>query len=473
MTGAPDSPDRMPCPHGARSDRQARFGSHLLPARIRAVGLLLGIFALLAPLHASALDTREFTLDNGLKGIVVRETKAPVVIVQVWYRVGSADEKPGKTGLSHMLEHMMFQGTESVPPEQFSRIIAREGGEDNASTTTDYTMYYVKLASDRLELALKLEADRMRGLKLSEEEFKSENLVVREERRMRTDADPNQRMLERYRALVFGDHPYGRPVIGAMQEIEGLTLADLSAWYQTYYAPNNATLVVVGDVDPEATENLVRKHFTPLPAQPEIPKPHLPDPPRRETPARLEVIDKAARLPVWMAAYTVPSLAMTRDSNDAMALDILAAVLGGGGTSRLHNRLIREEALAVSVSSSYSGHAMSWEQFSLSAMPKAGADLQEIEKAMFAEVERLQKEPVPVRELEKAQNGLIAERVFTMDSIDHIAWVIGRMSLNGLDWRTMFDDYPARVRAVTSADLQRVATRHLQPERLTVGILKP
>ncbi|MBF0262537.1 MAG: insulinase family protein [Magnetococcales bacterium] len=450
-----------------------RFGSYPPPARIRGVGFVVAMLAWLAPAAASALDTREFTLDNGLKGIVARESKAPVVIVQVWYRVGSADEKPGKTGLSHMLEHMMFQGTETVPPEQFSRIIAREGGEDNASTTTDYTMYYVKLASDRLELALRLEADRMRGLKLAEEEFKSENLVVREERRMRTDADPNQRMLERYRALVFGDHPYGRPVIGAMNEIEALTLTDLASWYQTYYAPNNATLVVVGDVDLEATEKLVRNYFSPLPAQPEIPRPRLPDPPRRETPARLEVIDKAAKLPIWMAGYTVPSLAMTPDSNDAMALDILAAVLGGGNTSRLHNRLIREQALAVSASCSYSGHALSWEQFSLSAMPKAGTDLKAIEAAMFTEVERLQKEPVPARELEKAQNGLIAERVYTMDSIDHIAWVIGRMSLNGVNWRVMFDDYPARVRAVTSADLQRVATRYLQPERLTVGILKP
>ncbi|MBF0417052.1 MAG: insulinase family protein [Magnetococcales bacterium] len=448
-------------------------GSHALTSRIHRFGVALALCAFCIPSSASALEARTFTLENGLKGIVARESKAPVVIAQMWYRVGSVDEKPGKAGLSHMLEHMMFQGTESVPPEAFSKIIAREGGEDNASTTTDYTMYYVKLASDRLELALRLEADRMRGLKLSEEEFTSENLVVREERRMRTDADPNQRMLERYRALLFGDHPYGRPVIGSMKEIEGLTLADLTAWYQTYYAPNNATLVVVGDVDPEETEQLVKKHFAHLASQPQIPKPQLPDPPSRQEPARLEVTDKGAKLPIWMAGYTVPSWAMTPDTNDAMALDILATVLGGGGSSRLHTRLIRELALAVSASASYSGHAMSWEPFSLSAMPKAGADLKELEKAMFEEVERLQQEPVPARELEKAQNGLIAERVYAMDAIDHIAWIIGRMSLNGQDWRMMFDDYPARVRAVTSADLQRVARKYLQPARLTVGILKP
>ncbi|MEO5345249.1 MAG: insulinase family protein [Magnetococcus sp. YQC-9] len=439
--------------------------------RLLRAGLLvaIGLFAA----QAQAIETREFTLENGLKGIVARESKAPVVILQVWYRVGSADEKPGKTGLSHMLEHMMFQGTETVPPEQFSKIIAREGGEDNASTTTDYTMYYIKLASDRLELALQLEADRMRGLKLTEEEFKSENLVVREERRMRTDADPNQRMLERYRALVFGEHPYGRPVIGAMQEIEGLTLEDLSAWYKTYYAPNNATLVVVGDVDPGQVEGLVKRYFAPLPAQAAIPRPQFPDPPRRTEPARLEVNDKAAKLPIWMAGYTVPSFAMSKESNDALALDILSVVLGNGSTSRLHHRLIRDQALAVSVSASYSGYASSWEQFSFSAMPKAGADLKEIEKTIFAEIERVQKEPIPARELEKAQNGLIAERVFTMDSIDHIAWVLGRMSLNGLDWRMPFTDYPARVRAITSADLQRVAVKYLQPDHLTVGILRP
>ncbi|MBF0272451.1 MAG: insulinase family protein [Magnetococcales bacterium] len=422
---------------------------------------------------ALALDAREFKLDNGLKVVVARESKAPVVITQMWYRVGSANEIPGKTGLSHMLEHMMFQGTETLSPEAFSKLVAQEGGEDNASTTTDYTMYYIKLASDRVELALKLEADRMRGLKLQEGEFKSENLVVREERRMRTDSDPNQRMLERYRALAYGDHPYGRPVIGAMNEIAELKLEDLKGWYQTFYAPNNAILVVVGDVDPEKVEGLVRKYFSPLTAQPTAPPLPFPEPPRREKPDRLEVRDSAAKLPIWMAGYAVPSLAMPDGPEDALALDVLAVVLGSGSTSRLNQRLIRDMGLAVSASAAYSGFSASWELFSLSAMPKPGADLQEMEKAIFAEVDRLVREPVPVRELEKARNGLIAEHVYAQDSIDRIAWIIGRMEVNDLDWHGMVDDYPKRVRAVTSEALQRVAAKYLRPERLTVGILKP
>ncbi|MBF0627136.1 MAG: insulinase family protein [Magnetococcales bacterium] len=441
------------------------------PPRISGWVVLALLLAGMNP--AWALENREFRLDNGLKVILAREAKAPVVITQVWYRVGSADEQPGKGGLAHMLEHMMFQGTESVPPEEFSKRIAREGGEDNASTTSDYTMYYIKLSSDRIELALSLEADRMRGLKLAEEEFTSENLVVREERRVRTDGDPNQRMLERYRTLAYGDHPYGRPVIGSMDEIAGLTLADLKKWYQTYYAPNNATLVVVGDVDLEAVEGLVRKYFAGLASQPALSRPRFPALPERKKPERLEMSDKSAKLPIWMAGYAVPSMAMPDAEEDALALDVLAVVLGSGGTSRLQQRLVREMGVAVSASASYSGFSLSWELFSLSAMPKLGADLQELEKAMLGEVERLIKEPVGERELEKARNGLIAEQVYALDSIDRIAWIIGRMSLNDLNWRMLLDDYPERVRRVTPERLQQVAAKYLRPERLTVGILKP
>ncbi|MBF0214637.1 MAG: insulinase family protein, partial [Magnetococcales bacterium] len=290
---------------------------------------------------------------------------------------------------------------------------------------------------------------------------------------VRTDADPNQRMLERYRAVAYGDHPYGRPVIGSMEEIKGLKLEDLKGWYRTYYAPNNATLVVVGDVELERVEGLVRKYFTSLTPQPKVPRPDLPAMPKREKAERLEVRDPATRLPFWIAGYAVPSLAMPKAEEDALALDVLAAVLGGGSTSRLNQRLVRDLGVAVSVSASYNGFSTSWEQFSLSAMPKPGADLQELEKVMFEEVARLIKEPVAERELEKARNGLIAEQVYSQDSIDRIAWIIGRMSINDLDWNMMLDDYPKRVRAVTAAALQSVAARYLRPERLTVGILKP
>ncbi|MEO5331686.1 MAG: insulinase family protein [Magnetococcus sp. YQC-5] len=425
------------------------------------------------PNQALALEFRAFCLENGMKVVLAMENKAPVIISQVWYRVGSADEIPGKTGLAHMLEHMMFQGTQKVAPEEFSKIIAREGGQDNASTTADYTMYYIKLAADRIDLALQLEADRMQGLKLSEEKFKSENQVVREERRMRTDSDPNQRMMEQFRALAYGKHPYSHPVIGSMQEIAGLTLEDLKDWYRDYYAPNNVTLVVVGAMNLDQVEKSIRDHFSQLEANPEIKHARLPDLPVQEAPRRLEVSDKTVKLPVWVAGYAVPTLGMPELAQDAIPLDVLAVVLGNGSTSRLHNRIIREQGLAVSASAGYSGFARSWELFSISSMPKPGVDLKALEKAIFQEVALLTREPVPERELEKARNGLIAEHVYSQDSIDRIAWLIGRMSVNNLDWRILLDDYPRRVRAVTSEDLLRVAAKYLRPERVTVGVLQP
>ncbi|MBF0439239.1 MAG: insulinase family protein [Magnetococcales bacterium] len=420
-----------------------------------------------------AMESRELRLDNGMSVVLVRENKAPVVVTQMWYKVGSMDETLGKSGLSHMLEHMMFQGTKTVPPEEFSKLIAREGGEDNASTSSDYTMYYIKLASDRIELALRLEADRMRGLQLEEKEFKSENLVVREERRVRTDSDPNQRMMEKFRQTAYGDHPYARPVIGTMAEIEALTLNDLKTWYNGYYAPNNATLVVVGNMDLDQTEKLVRHYFAPMAAHPGLTHAVLKDLPSQDSPRRLEVSDKATKLPYWVAGYAVPTLAMSEWMQDAFPLDVLSVILGNGNTSRLHQRMIRERGLAVSAHAGYSGFSRSWELFTLSAMPKPGVDLKELEKALFEEVSRLAEEQVSARELEKACNGLIAEHVYAMDSIDRIAWLIGRMRVNDLDWRIMFEEYPRRVRAVTAQDIQRVAAQYLRPERVTVGILQP
>ncbi|MBF0295255.1 MAG: insulinase family protein [Magnetococcales bacterium] len=439
----------------------------------RRLAAWLWCLALWCPGGALALESRELRLENGLQVVLVRENKAPVAVVQVWYRVGAVDEKNGKTGLAHMLEHMMFQGTATVPPDEFAKIIAREGGHDNAATSQDFTYYYVKLAADRVGLALRLEADRMRNLKLTAKEFASENLVVREERRMRVESDPNTRMIEQYQRTAYGEHPYGRPVIGWMEELAGLTLEDLEAWYRTWYAPNNAILVVVGDIEFDAVEAQVREYFAPLPALPGLQREKLPDLPPQEAPRRLEVVDKQAKLPIWVAGYPTPTLAMPGSAEDVFALDLLSVILGHGSTSRLHRRVIREQGLAVSASSSYSGTGRSWELFSINAMPKPGVAPEALEKAIFAEVVRLTEEPVPERELEMAQNALIAEHVFAQDSIDRIAWIIGHSRANDLDWHMLFEEYPRRVRAVTVADLKRVAARYLRPERVSVGILKP
>ncbi len=431
------------------------------------------VWLLLLSNQALALEYRELRLKNDLKVVLVKESKAPVVISQVWYRVGSADETSGKSGLAHMLEHMMFQGSDEVPPEEFSKIIAREGGEDNASTTNDYTMYYVKLAADRIELALELEADRMRGLLLAEEEFKSEKLVVREERRMRIDSDPNQRMMEKFRALAYGEHPYARPVIGSMEEIAALTLDDLKGWYRDYYAPNNASLVIVGDINLDHVEKLVHKYFAPLEAQPKIKRNKLPDLTYPAKPRRLEVEDKLSKLPIWVAGYVVPTLAMPQMVRDAFALEVLSVILGNGSTSRLQQKVVREQGLAVSASVYYSGFSKGWELLTLSAMPKPGVDLNALETAILHEINLITREAVSARELEKARNSLIAAHVYAQDSIDQIAWLIGRMSANDSEWRQVLDDYPTWVRSVTAADILRVAAKYLRPELITVGILKP
>ncbi|MEO5338954.1 MAG: insulinase family protein [Magnetococcus sp. MYC-9] len=458
--------------------------------------MAVALLALLPLWHAEGLEQQDFSLENGLRVILVREPKAPVAIAQIWYRVGALDEPEGKSGLSHMLEHMMFQGTPAVPAGEFHRIIGRNGGENNASTSRDHTSYYIKLASDRIALALDLEADRMRHLSLRETEFRSENLVVQEERRTRTDADPNGRFLEKFQAKAYGSHPYGRPVIGWMTEIQQYTTEDLRAWYHRYYVPNNAVLVVVGDIELASMAQQVRDRFSSIPAAPppttSLPEhpppwerdgsvPTLPQAPSSVA-QRLEVTDPAVTLPMWYGGYPTPSL-LTVDREDVFALDLLATLLGSGSNSRLYKRLVLEEGLAVSVSASYGGYARSWELFTLSAAPKmddgqdvgaqASSLMPRLEQAILAEVRRLAQEPVGERELQRAKNSMMAHHIFARDSLHELASVIGLLAASNLDWPALVDDFPQKIAAVRAEDVQRVAARYLRPDLLTVGVLKP
>ncbi|MBF0460502.1 MAG: insulinase family protein [Magnetococcales bacterium] len=490
-----------------------------IPPRLALVRRLGLAVLCLAPLSAYGLEHQDFTLENGLRVILVREPKAPVVLSEVWYRVGSVDEVEGKTGLSHMLEHMMFQGTPKVPSGEFHRLVGRNGGEDNASTSYDFTCYYIKLASDRAELALRLEADRMRHLSLRDEEFHPENQVVQEERRMRTDADPTGRFLEKFLAKAYGTHPYGRPVIGWMTDIQHFTTDDLRTWYQRYYVPNNAVLVLVGDLELEPMAQQVRRHFADIPAAPPVVPTVLPayQPPALAVAPigsaepgpteaqRLEIADKAVTLPVWYSGYPVPTL-LTEGREDVFALDVLATILGGGSSSRLYQKLVMERGLAVSVAAHYGGYGRSWELLTVSASPpstdnedalappvdghggppvappeRSGASagvtgveaLPLIEQIVQQEVLRLTQEPVSERELQRAKNGMIAQHVFGRDSIHELASEIGLLSLNGLDWVALVEGYPQKIAEVRAEDVQRVAARYLRPEQRIVGVLKP
>jgi zinc protease len=439
---------------------------------IRYIGVVLCISLFFFSSNSYALESRSFTLENGLQTILVKESKAPVVVTQVWYRVGAGDEVDGKTGLAHMLEHMMFQGTKKLAPSQFSKIVARNGGEDNASTAHDYTNYWIKFSSDRLELSLELEADRMQNLRLQEVEFLSENLVVQEERRSRIENKPASRFFEKFRKTAYGDHPYGRPVIGWMDDVKNHSLVDLQEWYKSHYAPDKAVLVVVGDIEFDHVQKLVTKHFAAIKHSKTKQRKLLPKlPPRAET-IRMDVQDDRATLPQYYAGFSVPTFMMA-DVDEAFALELLSAILGGDASSRIYRKLVVEDKLAISAGSGYGGLSRGDELFTISAVPSDGVKFAQVEKALFAQVEKIITQPISDRELQRAKNGLITGHLFAQDSVDRIAWLIGRMSSNNSDWKVLVEEYPARVQKVTAEEIKKVAERYLHLKSAVIGTFHP
>ncbi|MBF0140128.1 MAG: insulinase family protein [Magnetococcales bacterium] len=437
----------------------------------RFVGVLFTLLLLWGG-DARALEAEDWVLDNGLRVILVNEAKAPVVVTQVWYQVGGIDEKEGKTGLSHMLEHMMFRGTQSVPAGEYSRIIARNGGEDNASTSWDYTDYWSKLSSDQLDLALELEADRMHNLVLDPEKFRSENLVVREERRTRFESNPQGRFFEKFKQHLFQDHPYGRSVIGSMRDIVNYTVQDLEAWYYTHYTPDNAVLLVVGDVDFVRARALIHRYFGALPSGGGNKRVRLPKDQNVVGGRRLMEQDKEAMGSVLHVAWLVPSLTFGR-TEDVYPLDVLAAVLGGGGSGRLYRRIVVEQKKAVSVQTQYGGTSLGPESFEISLEPRDGLPVAELEGAVLSELGAMMEEVVSELELQRAKNGLLADRIYAMDSVDHLAGMIGRLAINGLDWRAVVEHYPEKVQEVTGLQIRDVMRRYLSREKAVVGVLMP
>jgi zinc protease len=406
---------------------------------------------------------REAVLENGLKVLILPIGKAPVATVQVWYRVGSRNEQLGKTGLSHILEHMMFKGTEKVGPEEFTKIVQRNGGESNAFTSTDYTTYFETLAADRLPK--KLEADRMRNLRLVEELFEPERKVVMEERRLRSVDNPWGALFEELSAAAYRAHPYMWPIVGWMRDLETLSLADLQAHYDLYYAPNNAVVVIAGDVDPEATLEQVRQTFGELaPGKP--PPPVTPVEPPQNGERRVTV-KKEANLASVVWAHHVPNVSHP----DAFPLELLATVLSGGESSRLYRRLVIEKRLVLDVSADYPLLSLDPSLFTLTAQALPNGKVEEIEAAMAAEVDALIEKGVEERELEKAKNQLEAQFVFAQDSNFYQAMLLARFEFHG-DWRGI-DRYLPGIRAVTAADLQRVAKQYLGADQRTVGVLVP
>lgn len=433
-------------------------------------------FWLAALISAAALNVQadgkvqETVLDNGLKVIVKEDHRAPIVTSQVWYKVGSSYEYGGLTGVSHVLEHMMFKGTEKHGAGQFSEIVSANGGDDNAFTGRDYTAYFQNLANDRLEVSFELESDRMRNLTLPADEFSKEVEVVKEERRLRTEDSPTSLTFERFRATAYEASPYRIPVIGWMDDLDAMQVEDLRAWYRKWYAPNNATLVVVGDVEAQAVFDLAKKYFGPL--QPEntaAPKPR--GEPRQDGTKRL-VVKAPAREPYLVMGYKATAVGSAEEEWEPYALEMLAEVLDGGSSARISRNLVRGSELAADADASYSAFTRLPGMLLLDGTPAKDRTMAELEKALLQEVERLRTEPVSDEELERVRNQLIAGKVYEKDSVFYQAMQIGMLETIGLDWR-LSEQYVDKLSAVSAEQVQAVARKFLTTDNLTVAVLDP
>jgi zinc protease len=407
----------------------------------------------------------ETVLDNGLKLILLEDHKAPVVVFQLYYRVGSRNEQLGSTGLSHILEHIMFKGTETVGPEEYSRIIQRNGGRTNAFTSQDSTTYFATLASDRVGVVIDLEADRLANLLVTDEQFLPERDVILEERRLRIDNDPVAALFEQLAATAYAAHPYQFPIIGWASDIAQTTLADVLAYHATYYVPNNAFVVAVGDFESAALGERIAEAFGRIERGPLPPAVRAVEPPQ-QGPRRVE-LERPAQLPFVAIAYHVPNL----HSPDAAALEVLAAILTGGDSARLHDALIYRGRLARAVGASYDYTAIDPGLFTIYAQPLPGRSATQAEAALDHELDRLRREPASARELEKAKNGIESSFVFAQDSLFYQGMLLGEYELSGT-WRRI-DEYLPGVRAVTAADVRRVARTYLVPANRTTAVLVP
>jgi zinc protease len=418
----------------------------------------------------AANAVHEYNLDNGLKLIVKEDHRAPVMVSQVWYKVGSSYEHDGITGVSHVLEHMMFKGTEAYPSGEFSQIIAKNGGSENAFTSRDYTAYFQTMEATRLPVSFELEADRMRNLMLPKEEFLKEVQVVMEERRMRTEDNPQALTYEQFNAAAYASSPYRIPVIGWMDDLENMDIDDLRVWYEKWYAPNNATVVVVGDVDPEDVYRQAKKHFGPLqPSEVAPPKPRV----EIEQLGRKRIeVAAPAKLPYLMMGYKAPVVLTTDEDWEPYALEVLANVLDGGSSSRLASELVRGSEVAVSAGAGYDAFDRMENLFLFSGTPSSGHSVEALEAALREQVKKLQDEQVSRAELDRVKAQMRAEKIYEQDSIFYQGMQIGILETIGLDWKAA-DKYLPGIEAVTAEQVQAVARKYLVDERLTVAQLVP
>jgi len=414
--------------------------------------------------------THEYRLDNGMKVVVKEDRRAPVVVSMVWYRAGSVDETNGTTGVAHVLEHMMFKGTERVPSGEFSRRVARAGGRDNAFTSRDYTAYFQNIHKSQLPLVLEMEADRMVNLTLAREEFDKEIKVVMEERRWRTDDRAQSLLYEALMATALKAHPYRTPVIGWMSDLQTMTVDDARDWYRRWYAPNNATLVVVGDVSGPEVLALAQRHFGPIPARALPPRKAQTEP--EQSGVRRVSVKAPSELPIVFMGYRVPVLQDPDKDWEPYALDILEGILSGNEAARLNASLVRGSRLAASAGASYAGVGRGPGMFLLTGAPSAGRTVAELEEALKGEVARVVREGIAEDELARVKAQVVAGQVYSRDSMMFQARQIGALETIGLSHRSI-DLQIRRLREVTAEQVQSVARKYFVDDGLTVAVLDP
>jgi zinc protease len=436
----------------------------------RATAALLAALALAGPVSAQVFNPETFTLANGMQVVAVANPRAPVVAHMVWYRIGAADEPPGKSGIAHFLEHLMFKGTKEIPPGEFSKIVANNGGRDNAFTSYDYTGYFQNIARDRLELVMKMEADRMSNLVLTDAEVNPEREVVREERRSVVDNNPRSRLREQLNAALFLNHPYGRPIIGWDHEIKDLTTADALAWYRNYYAPNNAILVVAGDITLADLKPLAEKYYGVIPAKP-VPARARPVEPPHQSARRVELKDSRVRQINWNRVYLAPSY-IAGEKEHADPLQVLAEVFGGGVTSRLHRAMVLDRPLATGAGAYYDPDSLDQTGFGISAALRPETKVEDIEAAMEAELRRVVEEGVTEDEVERAKTRMRAAAVYARDSLQGGARALGTAIVTGTSIEHV-ESWPQRMAGVTAAQVTAAARAILREERSVTGVLLP
>ncbi len=431
--------------------------------------IALGLSLITLTAHAE-LPTHEFQLDNGLDVLVREDHRAPVITVMVWFKAGSIDEAPYETGLAHVLEHMMFKGSKRLDAGEFSRTVARFGGSDNAFTSYDFTAYFQQYEASRLPLALELEAERLKNLKIDDESFRRELQVVMEERRQRTDDKPTALAWEKFQAVARPGTGYAHPIIGWRDQLAQLRPEQARSWYQRFYVPGNATLVIAGDVTPERVRPLVEKFFADLPQGETPPRPETTlNPPAGE---RRMTLRLPVRVPALYMSYNVPSLTTADHQDDFYALTMLGGVLDGGISARMESNLVRGQRVAAGVGAGYDGLQRGNGTFTITATPNPEVSLEALETAIKAEIEKIAQQPPSEAEMDRVRAGVLASQIYQRDSVMGQAMELGTLSVLGLDWRLaqQFDD---NLEAVTPEQVQQAARDWLVAERSAVAHVIP